>query len=106
MFGNMGDMMKQAQVMQDNIQKMQEEVVNITAEGHAGGGMVSVTLNGKGHMTALSFDDSLDIKDMDIIKDLIITAHQQAKDNIERKLEEKMQSLTGGLGLPKGMISL
>ena len=89
MFGNMGDMMKQAQAMQDNIQKMQEEVVNITAEGSAGGGMVSVTLNGKGHMIALSFDDSLDIQDMDVIKDLIITAHHHAKDNIEKELEEK-----------------
>ena len=83
---------------------LQEEMKSEEATGVSGGGMVSVTLNGKNDMRSLEIDPSL-IADGDksIIEDLIIAAHNDAKGKIEAKMAERMQELTAGLPIPPGM---
>ncbi len=97
-------MMKQAQAMQAKMAEAQLELDNITVEGAAGGGLVKVTLTAKGAMKAVSIDPSL-IKpeEREILEDLIVTAHMQAKAKAEEAMAEKMKAITGGLQLPPGM---
>ena len=98
------DMMKQAQELQTKMAEMQAELENLQVEGVSGGGLVKVALTGKGAMAKLSVDKSL-IKpeDAEILEDLIIAAHNDAKQKAEQAMAEKMQALTGGLPLPPGM---
>lgn len=101
---NLGALMKQAQEMQTKMQEMQERVADATATGVAGGGMVSVTLNGKNEMKTIKLDPSLaDPNDMEILEDLIVAAYNDAKTKIEAHVQEEMQKVTGGLNLPPGM---
>ena len=101
---NLGQLMKQAQEMQTKMQEMQERVAEAEATGVAGGGMVSVTLNGKNEMRAIKIDPSLaDPDDMEIMEDLIVAAYNDAKTKIEAHVQEEMQKVTGGLNLPPGM---
>ncbi|WP_029057781.1 YbaB/EbfC family nucleoid-associated protein [Stappia stellulata] len=96
-------MMKQAKQMQEQMGSLQEEIAAVSVEGSAGGGMVSVTMTGKGEMTALKIDPSLvKEEDVEILEDLILAAHQDAKAKSEAMLQEKTQELMGGLGLPPG----
>ena len=97
-------MMKQATQLKAKMEEMQAELDQITVEGAAGGGMVTVTLTAKGDMKGVRIDDSL-IKpgDKEIIEDLIVTAHTDARRKAETLLAEKMKGLTGGLPLPPGM---
>ncbi len=97
-------LMKQAQAMQEKIQEMQAEMERLEVEGQAGGGMVRVTLSAKGQMRKLAIDDQL-LKpaEKQILEDLIITAHEDARKKAERLLEEKMQGMTAGLSLPPGL---
>ena len=96
-------MMKQAKQMQERMGSLQEEIADLTVEGSAGGGMVSVTMTGKGELTALKIDPSLvKEEDVEILEDLILAAHQDAKAKSEALLQEKTQELMGGLGLPPG----
>eukprot|EP00873_Tetraselmis_striata_P016835 jgi/Tetstr1/437099/TSEL_025859.t1 len=96
-------MMKQAKQMQEQMGSLQEEIASVSVEGTAGGGMVSVTMTGKGELTALKIDPSLVKKeDVEILEDLILAAHQDAKAKSEALLQEKTQELMGGLGLPPG----
>ena len=82
---------------------LQEEIADLTVEGSAGGGMVSVTLSGKGEMKGLRIDPSLAKADeVEILEDLILAAHQDAKTKAEALLQEKTQEMMGGLGLPPG----
>ncbi|MEM7399955.1 MAG: YbaB/EbfC family nucleoid-associated protein [Pseudomonadota bacterium] len=100
---NFMDMMKQAQQLQGKMQDMQEQLEAMTCEGRAGGGMVTVTLNGKGEMKGVSIDPSmLKPEDSEILEDLIIAAHGDAKLKVEETMKEKMASLTGGLPIPPG----
>jgi nucleoid-associated protein EbfC len=101
---NLMDIMKQAKQLQDKMSEMQSTVEGISETGTAGAGLVSVTLNGKGVMSAIKIDPSL-IKDSEreILEDLIVAAHADAKKKIEDALQSKMQELTGGLQLPPGM---
>ena len=101
---NLMDIMKQAKQLQDKMAEMQSTVEGISETGTAGAGLVSVTLNGKGVMSAIKIDPSL-IKDSEreILEDLIIAAHADAKKKIEDALQSKMQELTGGLQLPPGL---
>ncbi|WP_371515037.1 YbaB/EbfC family nucleoid-associated protein [Methyloceanibacter sp. wino2] len=95
------DMMKQAQQLQGKMQDMQTEMESLTCEGRAGAGMVTVTLNGKGEMKAVAIDPSmLKPEETEILEDLIITAHADAKLKVEEAMKEKMASLTGGLPIP------
>ena len=97
-------MMKQAAQLQSKMQALQAELDSITVEGTAGGGMVSVTLTAKGDLKAVKIDDSM-MKpgETEIVEDLLIAAHADARKRAEAVLQEKMQSVTGGLPLPPGM---
>ena len=101
---NIMNMMKQAQELQAKFAEMQAELENMQVEGVSGGGLVKVVLNGKGAMARMSIDESL-MKpgDAEILEDLIVAAHSDAKQKSEQAMAEKMQSLTGGLPLPPGM---
>jgi nucleoid-associated protein EbfC len=97
-------LMKQVQGMQAKMADMQTELENTTMEGQSGGGMVKVTLTGKGALKGVSIDPSLMNKDeVEILEDLIIAAHNDAKAKSEAIMAEKMKAVTGGLPLPPGM---
>ena len=98
------NMMKQAQELQSKMQDMQAELANIEIDGQSGAGLVTVTLNGKGEMRRLRIDPSL-IKpdDQEMLEDLILAAHNDAKVKAEQVMQEKMQQVAGGLPLPPGM---
>ncbi len=101
---NFTQMMKQAQELQGRMAEMQAEMEHTVVEGRSGGGMVSVTLNGKGDMTGVKIDSSLLKPDeIEILEDLIVAAHADAKAKIEEVIKEKMRALTGGLPLPPGL---
>ena len=96
--------MKQAQEMQAKMAEMQERLVETEMSGAAGGGMVQVTVNGKGEMRSLRIDPSLlNPDDVAVLEDLIVAAANDAKAKVEVHAAEEMQKLTGGLNLPAGM---
>jgi DNA-binding YbaB/EbfC family protein len=96
--------MKQAQAMQGRMQEMQEELGRIEVEGQSGGGLVRVTLTAKGAMKGVVIDASLlKADEKEIVEDLVVTAHEDARKKAERLVEEKMKSVTAGLPLPPGM---
>ena len=98
------NMMKQAKEMQAKFQAMQEEVAMLEASGTSGGGMVTVTLSGKGDMRGVRIDPSLlNGEEGEILEDLIVAAHNDAKGKIEQLMAEKTQELTAGLPIPPGM---
>ena len=97
-------LMKQAKEMQSKMQAMQEEMTSLEAEGVAAGGMVTVTLTGKGEMKSIHIDPSMFKEDdVEILEDLIVAAHNQAKSRVEEITAEKTAELTSGLPLPPGM---
>ena len=97
-------MMGKAKEMQAKFQAMQEEIAGIEATGQAGGGLVSVTLSGKFEMKALKIDPSLfKEEEVEILEDLLLAAHNDAKAKIEATMQEKTRDLTAGLPLPPGM---
>lgn len=97
-------LMKQAKEMQERMQRLQEELGAIEVTGTAGGGLVSVTLTGKGDMKGVKIDPSLlKPEEAEIVEDLIVAASSDAKGKVEAKLQEKMSEVTGGLPLPPGM---
>lgn len=101
---NLGQLMKQAQEMQDKMAEMQDSLVSIEIEGVAGAGLVKVTLNGKGEMRRLHIDPTLASPDeAEILEDLIVAAHNDAKGKIEARVQEETQKLMGSLSLPPGM---
>ncbi len=100
---NLGQMMKQAQEMQAKMAELQEQLARIEITGAAGGGMLQVTLNGKGEMRAVKIDPALvDANEVGVLEDLIVAATNDAKAKAEAKVAEKMRELTGGLNLPPG----
>ena len=97
-------LMKQAQAMQARMQDLQTEMEKTEVEGQSGGGLVRVTLTAKGAMRGVSIDASLlKPEDREIVEDLVVTAHEDARKKGERLLEEKMKSVTAGMPLPPGM---
>ncbi|HHN66601.1 MAG TPA: YbaB/EbfC family nucleoid-associated protein [Thermopetrobacter sp.] len=101
---NITDLMKQMRTMQQRMQTMQEELAAAQVSGNAGGGMVTVTLSGKGEMKAVTIDPSLmKEEEREILEDLIIAAHNDAKAKMEALIAEKMKEASGGLPLPPGM---
>jgi DNA-binding YbaB/EbfC family protein len=97
-------MMKQVKDMQERMQRVQEELAAIEVDGTAGGGLVTVTLNGKGDMKRVHIDPSLmKPEEAEIVEDLIVAAMSDAKTKVEARLQEKMAEVTGGLPLPPGM---
>ncbi len=100
---NLGQMMKQSQEMQAKMAELQEQLARTEVTGAAGGGMVQVTLNGKGEMRAVTIDPALaDPNEVEVLEDLIVAATNDAKAKAEAKVAEKMRELTGGLSLPPG----
>jgi hypothetical protein len=97
-------LMKQAAELKSKMEAMQAELDRIEVEGVAGGGLVTVRLSAKGEMKGLSVDDSLMKPDeKEIVEDLVVAAHADARRKAEALLQEKMKALTGGLPLPPGM---
>jgi nucleoid-associated protein EbfC len=100
---NLTDLMKQMQGVQSRMADVQAKLEQARATGQSGGGMVKVELNGKGTMTSLSIDPSLmKPEEKDILEDLIIAAHADAKAKTEAMAAEEMKAVTGGLPLPPG----
>lgn len=100
---DMGKLFRQAQEMQSRMSEMQAKLGELEVRGDAGGGMVSVTLNGKGAMVKLSVDPALLNQDeAEILEDLIVAAHTAAKARLDSRMQEEMSKLTGGLSLPPG----
>lgn len=98
------NMMKQAQELQGRMAKMQSELDTLECKGMSGAGLVTVTLNGKGVMTGLDIDPSMVKPDeVEILEDLIVAAHTDAKTKMDSQLQDKMKDLTGGLPIPPGM---
>ncbi|MEL6919800.1 MAG: YbaB/EbfC family nucleoid-associated protein [Pseudomonadota bacterium] len=97
-------LMSKAKEMQQKMADMQAEMETMTADGTAGGGMVSVTLTGKGQLEGLKIDPSVFKEDdVEILEDLIIAAHGDAKAKIEALVQEKTAEMTAGLPIPPGM---
>ena len=103
MKGAMGNLMKQAQKMQEDMQKAQEEVANMEVEGQAGGGMVKVVMNGRHEIRKVELDESLMQDDKEMIEDLLAAAVNDAVRRVEQTTQEKMAGVTAGLNLPGGM---
>lgn len=100
---NFSQIMKQAQAMQTKMAELQEKLADVEVEGSAGGGMVSVTLNGKHELRRVKIDPSLvDPSEPELLEDLLVAAHADARGKLEARLAEEMQELTGGLPLPPG----
>jgi hypothetical protein len=97
-------LMKQAAQLQSKMQALQVELDGISVEGTAGGGMVTVTLSAKGDLKAITMDDSLmQPSEKEILEDLLVAAHADARRKAEAVLQDKMKAVTGGLPLPPGM---
>ena len=97
-------MMKAAQEMQGKMQQFQQSLGGLLVDGRAGGGMVTVTLNGKGDLKGLKIDPALFKEDdVEVLEDLIVAAHADAKSKAETEANARMQEITAGLPLPPGM---
>jgi DNA-binding YbaB/EbfC family protein len=101
---NIAGLMKQAQQMQSKMQEMQSKLEAMELEGEAGAGLVKVTLNGKGDMRRIKIDPKLvDPSDAEMLEDLIVAAHANARQKLEAATAAEMQKVTGGMQLPPGM---
>ena len=103
MKGGLGNLMKQAQEMQANMQKAQEELANLEVTGESGGGMVRIIMTGKHEVRRVSIDDSLLTDDKDMLEDLVAAAINDAAHKVEATTQERMSGLTSGINLPPGM---
>jgi len=103
MKGGLGGMMKQAQKMQEDMQKAQEELANMEVVGKAGGGMVEVTMTGRHDVKRVNIDDALLSEDKDMLEDLIAAAVNDAVQMVEKTSSEKMSGMMGGMSLPPGL---
>ncbi|MBT5098328.1 YbaB/EbfC family nucleoid-associated protein [Gammaproteobacteria bacterium] len=103
MKGGIGNMMKQAQKMQADMQKAQEEIKNMEVEGQSGGGMVKVIMQGSHEVKRISIDDSLLADDKDMLEDLVAAAVNDAVHKIESESKSRMAGVTNGMSLPPGM---
>lgn len=100
---NLGNMMKQAQQMQQRMAEMQAKLDETEMSGSAGGGMVTITLNGKGDLKKIGIDPSLlDPQEVEVLEDLILAAFTDAKVKVETHVSTEMAKMTGGLQLPPG----
>jgi DNA-binding YbaB/EbfC family protein len=97
-------MMRKAQEVQAKLAEAQDELARLEIEGHSGGGMVKIVVNGKGETKSVALDASLMTPaDKEVVEDLIVAAFNDAKAKADRAAAEKMQALTSGLSLPPGM---
>ena len=103
MKGGLGNIMKQAQQMQEDMQKAQEEIANMEVTGESGAGLVKITMTGKHDVKNVNIDPTLFGDDKDMLEDLIAAAVNDANRRVERMTQEKMSGLTAGMNLPAGM---
>ncbi len=103
MKGAMGQLMRQAQKMQADMQKAQAELANLEVVGQAGGGMVSVTMTCKHEVRRVQIDDSMIGDDREMLEDLVAAATNDALRKVESTVQEKMAGMTAGMQLPPGM---
>jgi len=102
MKGNIGQLMKQAQQMQENMRRMQEQLGTLEVEGQSGAGMVKVQMNCKHEVKRISIAPSLLGEDREMLEDLVAAAFNDAARRVESTIAEKMSGMTAGLGLPAG----
>ena len=102
MRGNIGQLMKQAQMMQENMRRMQEQLASVEVEGQSGAGMVKVVMTCKHDVKRVSIDPSLVGDDKEMLEDLVAAAFNDAARRVEATVAEKMSGMTAGLGLPPG----
>ena len=96
----LGDLMKQAQEMQANMQKMQEDLAKAEVKGEAGAGLVSVIMNGRHDVKCVSIDDSLLTEDKEMLEDLLAAAVNDAVRKVETQSRDQMAKMTAGMGIP------
>ena len=103
MKGGIGNLMKQAQKMQEDMQRAQEEIATMEIEGQSGGGLVKVVMNGQHELRKVSIDDSLVGDDKDMLEDLVAAAVNDASQKLALASKDKLSGLTAGMELPPGM---
>lgn len=103
MKGGIGQLMKQAQQMQADMQKAQEEMAQVTVDGESGGGMVKLTMTCKHDVRSLDIDESLLGEDREMLEDLIVAAFNDALRRVEKTVQERFAGVTAGLNLPGGL---
>ena len=103
MKGQLAGLMKQAQAMQDNLRRAQEELATLEVEGQSGAGLVKVTMTCRHDVKRVTIDPSLLADDKDMLEDLVAAAFNDAVRRVEATVQERMSGFTAGLGLPPGM---
>jgi DNA-binding YbaB/EbfC family protein len=103
MRGNMGNLMKQAQAIKENVEKAQAEVANIEVVGESGGGMVKVTMSGRHEVKKVQIEPDVARDDRELLEDLIAAAVNDAVHRVEARVQEKMAGAMAGMQLPPGM---
>jgi len=103
MKGGIGQLMKQAQEMQANMKKAQEEMASLTVSGESGAGLVRITMTCQHQVRALDIDDTLVGDDKEMLEDLIVAAFNDALRKVESTVQEKYSGMASGMGLPPGM---
>lgn len=103
MKGSMGNIMKQAQQMQENFQKAREEIANMEVTGESGAGLVRITMTGQHDVKRVEIDPSVITDDKDMLEDLIAAAVNDANRRVEKTTQDKMSEITSGMGLPAGI---
>jgi DNA-binding YbaB/EbfC family protein len=102
--GSMGNLMKQAQKAMEQMQQMEQELAGLRVEGTAGGGMVVVEATGSGQFESVKIDPQVvDAEDVEMLQDLVLSAFREAQEKAAKLKEDRVKSLTGGMGLPPGM---
>ncbi len=103
MRGNIGQLMKQAQMMQENMRRMQEQLASVEVEGQAGGGTVKVIMTCKHEVKRVTIDPSVSADDREMVEDLMTAAFNDAARRVDATVAERMGGVTAGLGMPPGM---
>src|SRR6266545_6686629 len=103
--GNIPELMRKAQEMQTQMRQLQEEMARRTVSADAGGGMVTATVNGRLEVTAIKIDKSrVDVNDTEMLEDLVVAAIRAAQAKAAQEMQTEIHKLTGGLGLPPGVL--
>jgi len=102
MKGDIGQLMQQAQKMQEQVQKAQEELGNMEVQGEAGGGLVKLTMTGRNEVRKIQIDDALFAEDKEMLEDVLAAAFNDGLRKVEKKVQGKYAGMTAGLGLPSG----
>lgn len=103
--GNLGGLMKQVKKMQEDMQKAQEEMDEARVEATSGGGMVKAVVTGKGELVEVKIDPQvIDPDDVEMLEDLVTSAVKEAQESAAKMQAERMQDITGGMGMPPGLM--